>query len=71
MEASFNSNSEVKFRQNLMQEKHANHNKKIIYTRKKISLRLVLDISQGRCFYTERIHLLVHLFKKKIQKLRL
>jgi hypothetical protein len=42
MEASFNSNSEVKFRQNLMQEKHANHNKKIIYTRKKNKLKASL-----------------------------
>jgi len=53
-----------------MQEKHANHNKKMC-TRKIICLRLVLDISQGRCFYTKRIHLFPHLFWEKKQKLRL
>lgn len=50
-----------------MQEKHASHNKKM-YTRKIISLRLVLDISQGRGFYTERIHLFPPSLLKKKKK---
>ena len=71
MEASFNKNSEVKFRQNLMQEKHANYNQKNNIHKKKNKLKASLRyIIRSMLLYRKNSFITASILKK-IQKLRL